>query len=439
MGEIPQDIRHRFTNREKSPYTDESEKELVSHGFVFIGEKRLDESLDESFDRPESAFVAEYRKKLEELMESGETPSYRPPSNDVPMNIKPFVLGLLTAGYEVRLCRNDSRVRMFARFDLDRILFRGRDNERDEQTKPGTIPGEDILKAQTYQLDSTMTFHYWGDYDMHIGPERLSEYAVENRFIEERVKALVQQGNDVRLVENHQGGIIRMILYRRSAITMDIPYRVEPHISIITSESPECLKANGFHFVDNATDDATVEKKIEKKEGTPDKTHLAFMTAYWQAGRELFESGQRVRGVAPNLFKLKDRLLHFREGGYDIRLVHGIYNESDGTLRDDNRYALFVRFDLGLFIAWPKEHPQELIDEKGYHPDGEFHFTAWGDTLLKILFSDIQRVHAENHVIESHITKRLSEGARIRLFWGKYDSATSNLDRTVGCISCFKR
>ena len=285
--------------------------------------------------------------------------------------------------------------------------------------------------------------HHWGDYDDHLDSVRLREYIDDARIIEMRIRQLVQLGNDVRLLESKQGPLNHISIYRRARISKEEPYHVEPRISIISSGRPEDLLAQEFHFVFNANDDATIEKIIEKKTEGIDKTHVQFMTQYWLAGRILLEQGLPIYAVNPDLYKLSDRIMDLRKRGNEARLVRGTYNDETSMLepptQDNNCYALFARFDIGLFLAPPDEHPDERVVEQGYHFDGEFPFTAWGDTLARVAPSDRMRVQTENKDIEEYIMKMLSRGTRVRLFWGKFDQQTRSLDRSAGCVSCFKR
>lgn len=427
---------HRFVDRTKSPYTDETQKDLERHGFFFVANKPVDASIGELFDTSDSPFAQEYRNTLADLIENCEPLSKAPPSKDAPLDLRTFILMWLKAGYEIRFVGSarQKSVDLFARFDLDRFLFRGETEENKRR-----IPPEALLIEQGYQKDITLPLHHWGDYDApHISSKR-RRYTIDAREIETHIRTLIAKNNDVRLTETRQGEISNFTVYYRPRMPAEHSATgSEPRLSIITTEHPDLLKAQGFHFEDNFFDDGSIEDKKADNKGS---VFRKFTLAYWAAAHDLLTIGLPLHEISPIIDTLKNHILHFRRMGGDVRLIRGEYDNRTHEI-DEKRgafYALFNRFDLGLFFEPPHVSSGELL-KKGYTFDKNFPFLAWGDALATLPRIP-ENAASENAEIEKHIKIALSTatGVQVRLLRGAYDTTKKDMDPTQKSVACFTR
>ncbi len=423
---IPPAIQHRYVDRTKSPYTDETPEALVLRGFEFVCNK----DVDDTFDTLDTPIIEDYKEATGQLLENVEKTGALLPSPTAPLDLRTFVLMTLRAGYEVRFIRGADRedhksangarrtIDIYRRFDLDRFLSRA----------------EELLEHQGYMQDSSYPLHHWGDNLEHISTARLKEYSVDALMIEKRVRQLLSEGYDVRLKEIQKGGPAYpgVNVYKRTKITQETPYLSESPL-IVTEEAPASLLLVGFHFVENRDDDGSIP--------TEPKKQILFYETYWKTAQQLLEKGMPHEAV-PQLKTLKERVLNFRRRGFDVRLIRGSYNESSEELskpspeHDRHTFAILIRFDIGSFIEDPRATPEDLR-KKGYHFDGNLPFTAWGDALKKI--DKPFDINVQNAEIEGYIQKKLSLGTKVRLLWGTYNERENTLDRSHGGMACFKR
>lgn len=429
-------IEHRFVDRMKSPYTDETQEDLEHKGFSFVASKPIDTSIGKEFD----ALVREYRNALADLMEDREPLSKTPPKKDASLDLRTFILMWLKAGYEVRFVKSEkpATVDIFARFDLDRFLSRSETRETDERGKEQRLSAGDLLDREGYRKDAhPYLLRHWGDYDAQIAPERRREYAADARTIETRMRTLIAENNDVRLTEMRQGGLSHLTVYHRPRMPFEHSDAIsEPHFSIITIEHPDHLKDQGFHFVKNFSDDGSIQ---DKNGGVPDRVLRVFVALYWAAARRLLETGLPRHEFNPTMDTLKDRILHFRRKGDDVRLIRGVYNDRTQTIdeRQSAHYALFSRFDLGMFFAAPHVLSKEFV-KKGYRFDRNLPFHAWGDALAALPRIPEHALY-ENAEIEKYIQLELSKGVLVRLLRGAYDATKKDMDPTQKYVACFTR